>query len=83
VWRACSLTAVWLAEKPATAKLTFGYHRYEIFGAVLSVFLIWAITGVLVYEAIMRLVHPPKDVDGASPCVRSVCFVARCCQWCD
>lgn len=59
-----SLTAVWLAEKAPTAKLTFGYHRYEIMGAVMSVVLIWGITGVLIYEAINRFIDPPKHVDG-------------------
>jgi Co/Zn/Cd efflux system component len=70
LWGICndfySLTAVWLAEKPANAKLTFGYHRYEVLGAVTSVFLIWFITGILVYEAIDRIIHPEK-VDGAPP----------------
>ncbi len=61
---ATSLTAVWLAEKAPTAKLTFGYHRYEIMGAVMSVVLIWGITGVLIYEAVNRFIDPPKHVDG-------------------
>ncbi len=59
-----SLSAVWLSEKAATTRLTFGYHRYEILGAVASVVLIWAITGVLIYEAINRFINPPKHVDG-------------------
>lgn len=58
-----SLTAVWLAEKPASTSLTYGYHRYEVLGAVTSVFLIWFIAGILVYEAIQRVIHPVA-VDG-------------------
>ena len=59
---------MWLAEKAPTAKLTFGYHRYEIMGAVASVVLIWGITGVLIYEAIRRFIDPPESVDGAWWC---------------
>ena len=55
-----SLVAVWLAEKPPNAKLTYGYHRYEVLGAVTSVFMIWFITGILVYEAIQRTITPEK-----------------------
>ena len=55
---------MWLAEKLPTAKLTYGYHRYEIMGAILSVILIWAITGVLIFEAIERFINPPESVDG-------------------
>jgi len=58
-----SLFAVWLAERPATTKQTFGYHRIEIFGAVASVLVIWILTGVLVYEAILRIITP-EEVDG-------------------
>eukprot|EP00122_Pirum_gemmata_P003685 Pgem_evm1s3335 len=36
-----SLFALWLAGRPATSKLTFGYHRAEILGAMISVFMIW------------------------------------------
>lgn len=42
---AISLFAVWLAERKPTSTATFGFHRIEIFGAILSVFLIWVLTG--------------------------------------
>ncbi len=38
----------------------------EILGALLSVLLIWLMTGILVYEAVFR-VRNPEDVDGARP----------------
>lgn len=31
-----SLFAMWLARRPATAQLTFGYHRAEILGALVT-----------------------------------------------
>ena len=60
---AISLFAVWLAERKPTARATFGYHRIEIFGAIMSVFLIWVLTGVLCYEAVLRIITP-EDVEG-------------------
>ena len=32
-------------------------------GAVISVLIIWLITGVLVYEAILRVIQYDKDID--------------------
>lgn len=62
-----SLFAVWLAERPPTGTHTFGFHRIEALGALVSVLLIWGITGVLVYEAVGRIIHP-QDVDGKVRC---------------
>jgi solute carrier family 30 (zinc transporter), member 2 len=58
-----SLFAVWLGERPPTSTRTFGYHRAEVIGALASVLLIWLLTGVLVYEAIIRVITP-EPVDG-------------------
>lgn len=58
-----SLFALWIAAKPPSNTMSFGYNRAEILGAIVSVFLIWLLTGVLVYEAILRVIHP-KPVDG-------------------
>jgi len=59
-----SLFAMWLASRPPTSEMTFGFHRAEILGALASVLTIWALTGVLIYEAILRILHPPEHVDG-------------------
>ena len=32
----------------------------EVVGAVVSVLVIWVITGVLFYEAVQRVIHPQK-----------------------
>lgn len=53
-----SLFALWVARKPKTATMSFGYHRAEILGALASGLLIWMISGVLIYEAFIRLQHP-------------------------
>jgi len=51
-----SLFAMALSSRPATDTMTFGFHRAEILGALASVVTIWALVGVLVYEAILRLI---------------------------
>ena len=58
-----SLFAVWIARRPASSSLTWGYHRYEVVGAIASVSLVWMLTGILVVEAIGRLMNP-SPVDG-------------------
>ncbi len=58
-----SIFALWLASIEPTSTLSFGFHRAEILGALLSVLLIWLMTGILVYEAVFR-VRNPEDVDG-------------------
>jgi cobalt-zinc-cadmium efflux system protein len=58
-----SLFAIWFARRPTTLTMSFGYHRAEILGALFSVMLIWMVSGVLIYEAIVRLQSPP-DVQG-------------------
>jgi cobalt-zinc-cadmium efflux system protein len=55
-----SLFVFWIARKPVTRTMSFGYHRAEILGALASGLLIWLIVGVLIYEAITRLRSPPE-----------------------
>jgi len=50
-----SLFALWLGTRKPSKKLSFGWHRAEVMGALLSVLIIWVLTGILVYEAIMRV----------------------------
>src|SRR5262249_26283852 len=57
------LLAVWVARRPSTPQMSFGYHRAEILGALASGLLIWLIAGVLSIEAFSRLSSPP-DVNG-------------------
>lgn len=49
-----ALSALYLSRKPATNKYSFGYVRAEIIGALISVFSLWVLTGVLIVEAINR-----------------------------
>lgn len=58
-----SLIVLKIAHLPSTPKMSYGYHRAEILGALASALSLWALCGVLIYEAIHRLIAPP-DVKG-------------------
>ncbi len=58
-----SLFAVWIATRSAAASHTYGYHRYEVIGALLSVGLVWVLTGILIVESIARFIKP-EPVNG-------------------
>ncbi|KAI6218853.1 Zinc transporter 2 [Aphelenchoides fujianensis] len=40
-----SLFSLYLASRPASQRMSFGWHRAEVVGAFISVFLIWVVTG--------------------------------------
>eukprot|EP01018_Ginkgo_biloba_P012197 Gb_36650 [translate_table: standard] len=61
---AISLFAIWASGWEATPRQTYGFFRLEILGALVSIQLIWLITGILVYEAIDRILHNRSAVDG-------------------
>ncbi|KAL5509444.1 hypothetical protein EMCRGX_G004822 [Ephydatia muelleri] len=58
-----SLFAIWIARRPASQKMSFGWYRAEVVGAVISVLIIWLLTGVLVYEAILRIINQDYEID--------------------
>ncbi|XP_065652042.1 proton-coupled zinc antiporter SLC30A2 isoform X2 [Hydra vulgaris] len=58
-----SLFALWLGTKKPSKKLSFGWHRAEVMGAFLSVLIIWVLTGVLVFEAIKRVMNHNYELD--------------------
>ncbi|KAM6375262.1 proton-coupled zinc antiporter SLC30A8 [Alca torda] len=70
-----SLFSLWLASKPPTKQLTFGWHRAEILGALMSMIIVWLVTGVLTYLASMRLLHPDYDIDATVMLITSACAV--------
>ena len=50
-----SLFAIYMAGKPKSQKMSFGWHRAEVLGAIVSVLMIWVVTGILVYMAFTRV----------------------------
>jgi cation diffusion facilitator family transporter len=58
-----SLFALYISERPATKRLSYGYHRAEVIGALTSVLLIWVVTGILVYMAVQRVITQEFEID--------------------
>ena len=43
--------------------MSFGFYRAEVLGAVTSIFMIWVLTGVLVYLAVDRIRHQDYEIN--------------------
>jgi len=52
--------ALQMAQKSASEFLTYGWHRAEIVGTLVSVSSIWIMTGWLLCEATKRFFEPPQ-----------------------
>ncbi|XP_026728463.1 zinc transporter 2-like isoform X1 [Trichoplusia ni] len=52
---ALALLAFHCAKRRPDVAMSYGYKRAEVLGAMLSVLLIWILTGVFVYVAVVRL----------------------------
>lgn len=66
-----SLFSLWVANRPSTRKMNFGWYRAEVIGALTSVLLIWVVTGILVYIAILRIVNKDFELDSFAMLVTS------------
>lgn len=58
-----SLFAVYLSKKRPTKRFTFGYQRAEILGAICSILLIWVLTGVVLWFAIIRIITMDFEIE--------------------
>ncbi|KAJ7975488.1 metal tolerance protein 1-like [Quillaja saponaria] len=61
---AISLFSLWAAGWEATPRQTYGFYRIEILGALVSIQMIWLLAGILVYEAIARIIYDTGEVQG-------------------
>lgn len=52
------LLAAWIASRPATPEMSYGYRRAEILAAVTNVAALWAVALAIGYEAVARLRSP-------------------------
>ncbi|KRW99793.1 hypothetical protein PPERSA_07870 [Pseudocohnilembus persalinus] len=55
-----SIVAIKLSQIQVNKRMSFGYHRAEILGALASVLVIWGLTIWLVIQAIDRVINPVK-----------------------
>ncbi|XP_055635857.1 proton-coupled zinc antiporter SLC30A2-like [Toxorhynchites rutilus septentrionalis] len=58
-----SLFALWIAARPSTKRLSFGWYRAEVIGALVSVLMIWVVTAILFYMAILRTIERDFELD--------------------
>jgi cobalt-zinc-cadmium efflux system protein len=58
-----ALAALRLAERPAAGSFTYGLRRAEILSAQVNGITLLLLGGLIVFEGIRRLIHPP-DVEG-------------------
>jgi len=63
--------SLFLTNRAPTPKYSFGYHIAEVLGAMVSISIVWLMTGVLLYEATNRL-FSPEPVDGRTMFVVSL-----------
>ncbi|XP_076639210.1 proton-coupled zinc antiporter SLC30A2 isoform X3 [Colletes latitarsis] len=71
-----SLFSIWVASRPATRKMPFGWYRAEVIGALTSVLLIWVVTGILFYLAVERIIHQDFKLDANVMLISSAVGVA-------
>nr|GME05688.1 Cation efflux protein [Ipomoea batatas] len=62
---AISLFSLWAAGWEATPRQSYGFFRIEILGALVSIQMIWLLAGILVYEAVDRLINDTGEVQGS------------------
>lgn len=71
-----SLSALWLASRPATKRMSFGWYRAEVIGAMTSVLLIWVVTAILVYMAVQRIVSKQYEINATIMLITAAVGVA-------
>ena len=52
---AIALFVAWAESRPASIERTFGYHRAEVVGAMLSALALWLVAAWVLFESINRL----------------------------
>lgn len=55
-----SIIAMKIGMRPKTSKMSYGYRRAEILGALASSVTLWVLCLIIIYEAITRMFHPEE-----------------------
>ena len=74
---ALSLFALWLSGKAATARKSYGYHRFEILAALLNGATLFIVAFFIVKEAWERLFAPPEVAGGAMMLIACIGLLAN------
>ncbi|KAL2098843.1 hypothetical protein ACEWY4_005323 [Coilia grayii] len=70
-----SLFSLCISSRPPSKAMTFGWHRSEILGALLSALSIWAVTAVLVFIAVQRILNDDYEIHTGIMIITSGCAV--------
>lgn len=52
-----SFIFIYYSSKESNKKISFGFHRMEVVGALANLFIIWCIAVFLLYEATLRIIN--------------------------
>lgn len=55
-----ALLGLWIAERPADQRKTFGYHRIEVLMALIQGALLFGMASLVIWSAVHRLRAPPE-----------------------
>ncbi|XP_018424056.1 PREDICTED: zinc transporter 4 [Nanorana parkeri] len=72
-----TLLALWLSAKSPNKHFTFGFHRLEVLSAIISVLLVYILTGFLLYEAVQRTIHMDYTINGDVMLITAAYLVKR------
>lgn len=70
-----SIFSIYMARMKPTKRMSFGFYRTEVLGALFSTLLIWLLTGILVYFAVERIIKKEYDVDPKVMLITASCGV--------
>ena len=59
-----ALFAIWISNRPASIKRTFGYYRTEVLAALFNAVSLWILAAWIFYEAYQRLRDVPEVAGG-------------------
>lgn len=74
-----SMISIWIGKKAATAKNSFGYHRAEVLGALVSIIVIWLMVVWLSWEATNRMFFL-SDIKIDAPIMLGTAFISLACN---
>jgi cation diffusion facilitator family transporter len=78
-----SFFSIYISKNKSTFNYSMGYHRAEILGAFVSIFLIWGLLGWLNVEATRRLRNPGPPIDPdimlITACIGFACNLTNFC----
>jgi len=72
-----SLVAMRFATRPASAKKTYGFYRFEILAALFNGITLFVIAGLIIHEAYGRLFTPPTVASGTMMIIAVIGLLAN------